>query len=60
MAGPNAARGRDLVTGKDIAVGINGINQVVQERWSDYEISSPSDQPRYSLTPHVMGWAIKA
>ena len=59
MAGPRAGRG-DLATGKELAVGVNGVNSAVHQRWSDFEISSPHDQKRYTFMPHVMGWAVKA
>ena len=60
MAGPNAASGRDLITGKELAHSVNGVNELVHERWSDYQIASPKDQRSHSMTPHVMGYAVKA
>ena len=60
MAGPDAADRDELVTGKELVHGVNGIHRSVQERWSEYQIDAPKDQQRFTLLPHVMGYAIKA
>lgn len=60
MAGPEAAQGKELVTGKELAYGVDGIDPRVHERWSDYQLDTPSEQAQYTLLPQLLGWAVKA
>lgn len=60
IKGPSTATramstGRAMINGAHLEAGGS-----LKERWRDYEIKAPDGQSKYSCTPHVMGWAIKA
>ncbi len=60
--GPNTAtngiatsRGGAMINGAHLEAG-----GALKKRWREYEIKAPDDQNKYSLIPHVVGWATKA